>query len=163
MRHGLRAGMLPKGASYIKRDCDILRRLIEEAVIGNHGEVSLFNAAMIQTAIRWERHAMLTQRWLRKEIDSMSASERILYSKDIATASTNRDKCLKELGLNTKQLDVFDALYADDPADNATAPAEAPKVEPDKVVEEPSKTVEAKPERLSNAEFDADEDDEWDL
>ena len=101
-RHGLRAGRLPKGAAYVRRECDALRRIIEDAVAdANNGNVTLHQAALIQTAIRWERHAMLAQRWLRLQIDDLDANARLNYSRDIARASAERDKCFKELGLNT--------------------------------------------------------------
>ena len=102
-RHGLRAGQLPKGAAYIKRETDVLRRIIENAVADEHdGDVSLYHAALIQSTIRWERHAMLAQRWLRREAESLTLDQRLAFSRDIARASTERDKCLRELGLNTK-------------------------------------------------------------
>ena len=138
MRHGLRAGQLPKGASYIKRDCDALRRVIEDVLLAKHGEIDIYKSALIQTAIRWERHAMLVQRWLRKEVDDMNAMERIAYSKDIANASTNRDKCLKELGLHMDRNNVFDALYADEP-DDPLEPEDIKKDDREGVVSGPKK------------------------
>jgi hypothetical protein len=113
-RHGLRAGQLPKGAAYIKRECDVLRREIEQAVADVHGgSVSLYHAALIQTCIRWERHAMLIQRWLRLESDTMDAATRLAYSRDIARASAERDKALLTLGLNASDSrSIIDALYS---------------------------------------------------
>jgi hypothetical protein len=113
LRHGLRAGSLPKGASYIKREINLLRREIETAVMNRHGEIDLYRAALIQTAIRWERHGMLVQRWLRREAGEMDAAQRLAYSRDIARASESRDRCLKELGLNAgDHADILDALYS---------------------------------------------------
>lgn len=123
MRHGLRAGMLPKGAAYIKRECDTMRREIETAVLARHGEVDLYRAALIQTAMRWERHGMLVQRWLRKEAVTMDAAQRLAYSRDIARASENRDRCLKELGLNVDETqNAIDAWYSADPDDALESP-----------------------------------------
>ncbi|MEQ8790248.1 MAG: hypothetical protein RIC55_28390 [Pirellulaceae bacterium] len=112
-RHGLKAGTLPAGASYVKRDCDALRRCIEAAVVERHGEIALYHAACIQSAIRWERHAMLAQRWLRLEIDQMDPATKLSYSREIARASAERDKCLEKLGLD-KDLtaNAIDVLYS---------------------------------------------------
>jgi len=111
-RHGLVAGQLPKGAAYIKRECDTLRRSIEEAVAASHsGSVTLYQAALIQTCIRWERHAMLVQRWLRLQCDTMDAATRLAYSRDIARASAERDKALLGLGLDSTDVDYVATLY----------------------------------------------------
>ena len=111
-RHGLRAGSLPKGAAYVKRETDALRRILEDAVAAqNGGSVDLFAAALINSAVRWERHAMLCQRWLRLECSAMNHAERLAYSRDIAKASTERDRCFKELGLGRGQLTAIEALY----------------------------------------------------
>lgn len=112
-RHGLKAGQLPKGASYIKRDADILRRYLEAAVVERHDEITLYHAACIQSAIRWERHAMLAQRWLRLEADDLDAGTRLSFSREIAKASSERDKCLERLGLDKRDAqDALTLLYA---------------------------------------------------
>lgn len=129
-RHGLRAGELPKGASYIKRECDVLRREIESAVADAHGgSVSLYQAALIQTCVRWERHAMLVQRWLRLQADTMGAATRLAYSRDIARASAERDKALLGLGLHASDSrSIIDALYSSphepEPEENADSECE---------------------------------------
>ena len=71
VRHGLTVGRLPKGAAYIARETAKFRGALERAVMDKTGgDVSLVDAAAIQTAIRWERHALLAQRWLRNEGDA---------------------------------------------------------------------------------------------
>lgn len=99
LRHGLRAGRLPRGCGSIRKACDRLRRQLEDAVVYERGEVSLADAATIQTALRWERHAMLSQRWLRLEGDSLTPGDRLAFSREIARASAERDKCLRSLNL----------------------------------------------------------------
>jgi len=55
MRHGLRAGALPKGASYIRRETDELRRCLEDAVAErNGGGIGIYHAALLNTAVRDE-------------------------------------------------------------------------------------------------------------
>ncbi len=114
VRHGLRAGRLPKGASYIQRETDVLRRILEDAVAENEGgDISLYRAGVLQSCIRWERHAMLCQRWLRLEAGDLTPDQRLAFSREIARASMERDKCLRELGLDKRAAaDVWSTLDA---------------------------------------------------
>ena len=48
MRHGMRAGQLPKGASYITRETGVLRRALEDAVVDAGGGISIPDAASHQ-------------------------------------------------------------------------------------------------------------------
>lgn len=115
VRHGLTAGQLPKGAAYIARSTSQFRTALEGAIVEMKGEISLHDAAVIQTAIRWERHALLVQRWLRKELTELTPDQRLSFSRDVARASAERDKCLRVLGLDRDRTrDLFDGLY-DDP------------------------------------------------
>lgn len=99
-RHGLRAGKLPKDARYIEIQMNLLRRQIEATVIEAKGEISLTDAAFIQTAMRWERHAALAQRWLTKQYDELSPDQRLHFSREIARASAERDKAIANLRLD---------------------------------------------------------------
>ncbi len=71
LRHGLTAGSLPRGCSYIARITNELRREIEKAVLSLKGEIGIADAAHVNTACRFERHAMLAQRWLRHEVNTL--------------------------------------------------------------------------------------------
>lgn len=134
VRHGLTCGSLPKGAGYIKRISGQFRTAIERAVVDVHGEVTLYHAAIIQTAMRWERHALLAQRWLRREDAKLTVSERLGFSREVARASAERDKCLAALRLDKdRSQSVVDALYGpvrdliEVPSDDAAEPsAESP-------------------------------------
>jgi hypothetical protein len=87
------------------------RRTLEDHVLEVKGEVSLTDAACIQTIIRWERHAALAQRWLVKAGDTLKAVERLHFSREIARASTERDRCIGLLELDRDQHhDAWDAL-----------------------------------------------------
>ena len=108
LRHGLRTGKLPSGCSYIRKQLTAVQREIEDAILAVRGEIDLTAAALIQTAVRWERHALLAGRWLSREAASMSHADRLSYSREIARASTERDKILGELGIN-RPADVLDA------------------------------------------------------
>jgi hypothetical protein len=122
VRHGLTTGKLPKGGAYIHRITNQFRAAVEAAVIDAKGEVSLIDAASIVTAVRWERHALLAQRWLRQEAATLTPDQRLSFSRDVARASGERDKCLRALGLDRdKQSTLIDALYAVDAIDHEAA------------------------------------------
>lgn len=112
LRHGLFAGQLPKGCKHIENRTLKLRRQIEDLLLESKGEVTILDAAIIQTALRWERHSLLCQRWLTKEIKKLSPSDRLNFSREIAKASTERDKCLQRLGLDKRDFDPWKALDA---------------------------------------------------
>lgn len=120
VRHGLTAQRLPKGCGWLVRDTEALRRTIEDAVAErNDGEISIFHAALINSSIKWERHGMLSARWLRLHHDEMSHADRLTFSREVAKAASQRDKCLERLGLDkTRRQSVIDALYS------ATEPSE---------------------------------------
>lgn len=112
VRHGLKAGKLPKDAKYIETQCNILRRQLEGAVLEARGEVSLVDAASVQTALKWERHGALCLRWLRLEGDKLKPLERMQFSREIARASTERDKSIAALGLDrSQQQQMLEDLY----------------------------------------------------
>ena len=112
LQHGLRTlslGTMPTGASYVGTLSNRFRRELEAAVEAAKGEISILDAASINTACRWERHALLAQRWLRKHSEDMTHDQRLAYSKEIANASSNRDKALRELGIDRS--DTLASLY----------------------------------------------------
>jgi len=114
LKHGLRTlslGTMPKGASYVGQLSCRFRRDLEAAVMAIKGEISLMDAAYINTACRCERHALLAQRWLRHNAHEMTHDQRLNYSKEIANASMSRDKALGKLGIDKRQ-DDFKTLYA---------------------------------------------------
>jgi hypothetical protein len=117
MRHGLRASQLPADCKFIELRMNAFRRILEDAVVKAKGEVSIPDAACIQTALRWERHAALAQRWLTKQYTELKPVDRLTFSREIARASGERDKALKMIGLDRDTKDsIIDALYARLPA-----------------------------------------------
>lgn len=83
------------------------RATLEQAVVETHGSISLTHACLVATASRWERHAMLALRWLREQHAELTAAERLTYSREIATASANRDKAIERLRLDKEQSDWY--------------------------------------------------------
>lgn len=101
LRHGLRAGRLPPGCSWIASQTAELRTALEDAVVALRGEIAIVDAAAINTALRCERHALLCQKLLRDKWDELDHSERLSYSREITTASAARDKAIDRLGIET--------------------------------------------------------------
>jgi hypothetical protein len=113
MRHGLKAGKLPVDCAHIEHQLNALRRQLEDKVMEARGEVTMLDAANIQTAIRWERHSALALRWLRVAADKLKPTDQLTFSREIAKASTERDKALAVLGLDRDASeDLFAKLYA---------------------------------------------------
>jgi len=103
IRHGL---LSANGAPFpgVRKVANALRRTIEQAVLARHGEIDLLQAAWISSAVRWECHGLLCQRWLRIEHQKLSAADRLSYSREVARASSERDKCLERLKVGKPDL-----------------------------------------------------------
>lgn len=118
MQHGLCSnrvaslGGVPKGASYVGRLVGKLRRELENNVEVAKGKITLTDALVINTACRWERHAMLANRWLAKNCEKMTFDQRLNYSRDIAKAAENRDRAIGKLNLDQTPESIIGQLYA---------------------------------------------------
>lgn len=115
MRHGLSAGNLPSDARYIENRMNAFRRQLEDLVLAAKGQVTLMDAALIQTVLKHERHGMLAQRWLRLEEKKLKPLERLNFSREITKAAERRDKALLQLKLDRdvikdqwKAIDAFE-------------------------------------------------------
>lgn len=123
-RHGLRSGVLPKELNYISISMNVFRRHLEDELVRLKGSIDVYDAATVQTVIRWERHACVAQRWLTKEFKKLSPIERLKFSEAIAKASSERDKAIERLQLpRDKAQNALDALYTsqDSPDDEPQA------------------------------------------
>lgn len=115
MRHGLSAGKLPKGCAHIENSLNAFRRNLEDLVMELKGEITISDAANIQTAMKWERHGALAHRWMRLEGNDLKPLDRLAFSREIAKASTERDKALKALELDRDaKRDALTILYQQD-------------------------------------------------
>ena len=82
-----------------------LRHSLEDILIERESEVTIYNAAVIQSACRHEGRAQLLQRWLRELHNgdkSPSVQDRLSILREIGSATDARDKCLKSLRLHEK-------------------------------------------------------------
>ncbi len=125
VRHGLRTGKLPPGCGYVAALTNEFRASLEEEVLSRYRNIGVYRAAVINSACRWERHALLCLRWLRKESGNMTAEQRLVYSLEIAKASEKRDVCLSKLGLGRPtRADMFGELVYDMTAESDTQVSE---------------------------------------
>ena len=112
--HGLSGSGFPPGCEHDARIVRQFARSVRKAVVEAKGELSLVDAATVNTAYRWERHARLAAAWLRKEFATLTLDQRLSFSREVARASTERDKALKELAIDSKsRLDPWSVLDLD--------------------------------------------------
>jgi hypothetical protein len=103
LRHGLRGtGKLPAELAYLENKLNAFRRQLEDTVLAAKGEIALADAAAINTALKWEKHGALAQRWLTTQYAELKPADRLNFSREVARASTERDKALAALRLNVK-------------------------------------------------------------
>jgi hypothetical protein len=135
LTHGMAAGALPPGCGHVVKATKALRTSLQNAVMAARGQVSITDAAAINTAIRFERLAMLAQRWLRLSCDTMSHDQRLAYAREVARASAERDKAIRSLKLDADAdpMAALAAAFAIEPqqpavlsADDAGPPFESP-------------------------------------
>ena len=123
IRHGLKSGTLPPGCKYIEHRLNALRRQLEAAVMAARGQVSIADAANIQTAVQWCRHNALSQRWLKKQYAELKPLDRLAFSREIARAGAEVSRAIAALKLDNEQaapwLAALPAPSAiDEPTDN---------------------------------------------
>ena len=120
LRHGLRGtGKLPAELAYLENKLNAFRRQLEDTVLAAKKQIDLADAANINTALKWEKHGALAQRWLTTQYNELKPGDRLAFSREVARASTERDKALAALKLDRDSRDnVLDALYARLPAPN---------------------------------------------
>ncbi len=100
LRHGLRSSSLPKSCRHIRHRTDRLRRELENTIVKLRGSVSLRDASLVQSACRWEAHSLLAAKFLREEFATLSAADKMAFSREVATATESRDRCIDKLKLD---------------------------------------------------------------
>src|SRR5262245_1088337 len=111
VRGWLAIGSYPKGAAYVRRIIGGLRVELATAVCATYGEMTKYQAALVQSACRHEGRALLLTRWLRVET-GLTLLERMAVLKEIGNATDSRDRCLKSIGLDSspRTSNPWDAL-----------------------------------------------------
>ena len=107
-QHRLALGKLPASLARCERAANAFRRALEEAVELARGRIDFADALAINTAARWERHSALALRWLREHGERMDDAQRLAYSREIARASSERDKAVASLKLGAAARTIWD-------------------------------------------------------
>ena len=55
----MKGGKLPPGCQYIECRVNDLRRRVEAALLKAKGEISILDAAAVNSILKWERHGLL--------------------------------------------------------------------------------------------------------
>jgi hypothetical protein len=100
LRHGLRGtGKLPRELAYLENKLNCFRRLLEDTVLAAKGEINLCDASAVNTALKWEKHGALAQRWLTTQYAELKPADRLTFSREVARASAERDKAIAALNI----------------------------------------------------------------
>lgn len=102
--HGMYGVGLPRGAQRLARRLNEFRRALCAAV-EDAGSIDLTAAATIDSACQWLRHGLLAARWLRLHEEKMTHDQRLAYSREVAKASAERDRCIRLLRLDKPAFD----------------------------------------------------------
>lgn len=125
-RNGLRSGLsvgdqkrvvlgrLPKGCGSIRAYTTALTNRLVALLVQARGGVSPLDAMVVDEIVRWEQHYLLAARWLRVNYTEMAPGERLNHSKQMAQATKERNRCLRELNLQAQDF-VASALYDNGP------------------------------------------------
>jgi hypothetical protein len=120
--HGVRSylatGRLPSGCASIQRARARIRRLLIDEVVRLRKKVTVFDQALVQSAVRHETVALLCAQWLAEKPD-MGLEERLSLMKQLRSATDARDGCLVKLRLDAEnESNILDAFYTNG-AENA--------------------------------------------
>lgn len=91
----------PPRDRWMDRLVDALRQRWEQDVIAAKGKLSRVDERLINSAARWELHALRAGTWLRREHDKLTYDQRIAASREAATATDRRNSLLARLGIDT--------------------------------------------------------------
>lgn len=127
VRYGLLIGTMEAGTGYVTKTLFSFRRAVVDALERQPGRtIGVVEAGLIQSALRWERVALLAQRYLRRESDKLDAAQRLAYLKATAECSSRRDSCLEKLGLQPgKPFDPWSIIDSHGTPEAAVAPGNA--------------------------------------
>ena len=153
MSSGLRASSLPRSARFIEDQTRVFRRAMRDAVQERTGApATLFEEALLLSAVRHETRAQLAGRWLRIEGEKLDVEKRLALLKTISDASDQRDRCLQRLGLDRKAgSDPWASINAYTPQDT---PERAPDPETTSETMDTASARQATPEKRTEGQGD---------
>jgi len=130
MRHGLRSSRVPNDSSYMLREANIFRTCVEAAILDRFGSIDVLRAALVQTCIQWQIHAMKLRRLLLVKATELTIDQMVNFAERACRALAERDRCLVKMGLD-KDDERHTTLYQqlpDEPQDGEHGGPEAPGV-----------------------------------
>jgi hypothetical protein len=74
--------------------------------------LGFYETALLQSAIEHYSHGLRVRRWLRVGWNDLNVDQRLAYSREIARAFSERDKVLKQLGVDAQADNGKATLYA---------------------------------------------------
>ena len=98
----LALGELPKELARVTRYVRLYRRGLQDAILEVFDEVSPTAAHLVDEACAWEQHRRVCMWLVRRKIDKLSPSDLRECSKQMALATTNRNKAVERLDLDHK-------------------------------------------------------------
>jgi hypothetical protein len=116
-------GSLGPGRGHVVVSLRGTRDWLETVTIQRYGEISLLHAAYINTAVRNERTAQLSQLYL-KENPDLPLADRLNLLRGIGAASEARDRAIEKLKIEQTPADLWRSIYA------APLPATTPSASP---------------------------------
>lgn len=96
---GYRVRKLPKGYRYVQSEASRYATNLHEDVRAAHGEVDRVHRETIEAAAAWHLHSLYVLRTLRVDHDSLTPTERVQLSSEVAKSVQKRADQVKQLGL----------------------------------------------------------------
>ncbi len=115
LRHGLRTRHLPfEGGKSIERYRNMYRQAIEDELLGQGREVGPAEATIVAAAVLAYEHSVKAGFWLANQHDTLTADQRLTFSREVMRGMGEAAKLLKQLGIdrNPSSSDLWQALQA---------------------------------------------------
>lgn len=107
----LTIGELPKQLLGARSEGRAYRRSLEDALIRQGRDVGVVEAHAIDTASSATIHAAICRWLLRQKINKMSPTDILSCSREIVKAKQDRDRAIKTLNLDKRDVDSIEVLY----------------------------------------------------
>lgn len=105
-------GCLPKPLRRVQSAACRYRRTLEAAVFARHKGVDDVQSHLINEAVYHEIHAGICRWLLNSRLETMATADVVACSKAMTTAKKERNKVVRDLGLETTREDIIQALYS---------------------------------------------------
>lgn len=129
-QRGVRIRRWPKGHYFIERECKRFSRMLGDACLQVHGELTVDAAMAIDSATAWHAHGIFLAKLMRDGWDELKTVDKANLSEQAAKARDRRTLAVAKLGLGRPiQASPFDCLVVDE--------ADEPEVATNETTDEP--------------------------